>query len=253
MFQPKRSILFSALNSTHRLKKAFVFIMLLLAVRGESQTTINLPAYTRAHLHFGFIIGINWADFAIDPAPNLSGISNDSLKTIRSVPQIGFDLGIVTELKLSQYLKLRFVPSLGFSGRELDYNFLSTRDTFTATKSVQSVFLNFPLDIKLISKRLNNFEAYVIAGMKYSTDLASQNNVNQQLAGVRATVRLRRNDIAYEAGGGVEFYLPFFKFGLELKISQGLKNLIIPDNTIYTHSINSLTSKIYLLSFTFEG
>ena len=162
-------------------------------------------------------------------------------------------MGIVTELKMSQYLKLRFVPSLGFSDRQVAYYFETKHDTFTATKDVQSVFLNFPLDIKLISKRLNNFEAYVIAGGKFTTDLASQNGVNQSLAGVRATVRLKRNDWSYEAGGGIEFYLPFFKFGLELKISQGLRNLIIPDNSIYTKSVQSLTSKIYLLSFTFEG
>lgn len=220
MFRPNHSFFPRSLKSLFSLKKLLVAIMLLCSIKGQSQHTLNLPAYTRGHIHFGFIIGINWADFVVDPAPNMSSVSGDSLKYIRSTPQIGFDLGIVTELKLSQYLKLRFVPSLGFSDRQIDYYFIGKRDTFTATKDVQSVFLNFPLDIKLISKRLNNFEAYVIAGMKYSTDLASQNNVNQNLAGVRATVRLKRTDWSYEAGGGIEFYLPFFKFGLELKISQ---------------------------------
>ena len=253
MFNPNQSFLSRSFKLKHCLKKAVLLILLLFAMQAQSQQTINLPGYTRSRLHFGFIIGINWADFAINPSPNLPAISKDTLRTIRSVPEVGFDLGIVSEIKISQYLKFRFVPSLGFSDRQLAYYFVTPIDTFTATKDVQSVFLNFPMDIKLISKRLNNFEAYVIAGGKYSTDLASQNNVNQQLAGVRATVRLKRNDWSYEAGGGLEFYLPYFKFGLELKISQGLRNLIIPDNTIYTKSVQSLTSKIYLLSFTFEG
>ena len=240
------------LNQKHRFKKAVVLVMLLFSIRAESQQTINLPAYTHAHYHFGFIIGINTTSFYIDPAPNMEEKFKDTLRSIRSVPQVGFDLGIVTELSITRYLKLRFVPSLGFSDRQLAYNFLGV-DTFTVTKDIQSVFLNFPLDLKLISKRLNNFEAYVLAGGKFARDLASQKDVNQQLAGAKATVRIQPNDWYYEAGGGIEFYLPYFKFGLELKVSQGLRNLIIPDNTVYTESINQLKSKTYLLSFTFEG
>jgi Outer membrane protein beta-barrel domain len=236
----------------YRCQRIVVLIMLLFSMRAESQQTINLPAYNRRNLHFGFIIAGNTASFYIDPASNLAGKFKDTLRTIRSVPQVGFDLGIVTEVALTKYIKLRFVPSLGFSDRQIAYSFLGV-DTFTVTKDIQSVFLNFPLDLKLISKRLNNFEAYVIAGGKYATDLASQSDVNQQLAGARATVRLQRNDWYYEAGGGIEFYLQFFKFGIELKVSQGLRNLIIPDNTVYTESINGLYSKTYLLSLTFEG
>jgi hypothetical protein len=247
----KSSFYLFLVKRKYRYKRAFLLGLLLFSMRGESQQTINLPAYTRALLHFGFIIGINTTSFYIDPAPNLPKFG-DSLRTIRSVPQVGFDLGIVTEVKLGHYLKLRFVPSLGFSDRQIQYNFLGV-DTFTVTKDIQSVFLNFPLDIKLISKRLNNFEAYVIGGMKFARDLASQKDVDQQLAGSRATIRLQPNDWYYEAGGGIEFYLPYFKFGLELKVSQGLRNLIIPDNTIYTESIHELKSKTYLLSFTFEG
>lgn len=227
--------------------------ILLFNFSARCQQTINLPAYTHAHYHFGFIIGINTTSFYIDPSTKLGDPRYfDTLKSIRSVPQVGFDLGIVTELSITRYLKLRFVPSLGFADRQLAYSFIG-HDTFTVTKDIQSVFLNFPLDLKLISKRLNNFEAYVLAGGKFARDLASQKDVNQQLAGAKATVRILPNDWYYEAGGGIEFYLPYFKFGLELKVSQGLRNLIIPDNSVYTESINALKSKTYLLSFTFEG
>jgi hypothetical protein len=183
----------------------------------------------------------------------LAGKFDYTLKTIRSVPQLGFDLGIVTEFGISRYLKFRFVPSLGFTDRKLSYYFQTPLDTFTVTKDIQSVFLNFPMDLKLISKRLNNFEAYVLGGAKYAKDLFSQKDVNQQLAGANATIRLLPNDWYYEAGGGIEFYLQFFKFGIELKVSQGTRNLIVPDNSVYTQSIQSLKSKTYLLSLTFEG
>jgi len=253
MFGPIRVFCSVLLKQKRRFKSVAVLLLLLLAGNVQSQQTINLPDYTHKHLHFGFIIAVNTASFYIAPTPNLAGKFEDTLKTIRSVPQTGFDLGIVTELGISRYLKFRFVPSLGFTDRELAYFFESRTDTFTATKQIQSVFLNFPMDLKLISKRLNNFEAYVLGGVKYAKDLFSQKDVNQQLAGANATIRLLPNDWYYEAGGGIEFYLQFFKFGLELKVSQGTRNLIVPDNSVYTQSIQSLKSKTYLLSFTFEG
>lgn len=252
MFGSISSFYLALLKKQYRLKRVLALLLLLFTCRAESQETINLPNYTRAHYHFGFIIAINTTSFYIDPAPNMERF-DDTLRTIRSVPQLGFDLGIVTELSLFRYLKLRFVPSLGFSDRRIAYFFEAQHDTFTVTKDIQSVFLNFPLDLKLISKRLNNFEAYVLAGGKFARDLASQKDVNQQLAGAKATVRIQPNDWYYEAGGGIEFYLPYFKFGVELKVSQGLRNLIIRDNSVYTESINSIYSKTYLLSFTFEG
>ena len=219
----------------------------------SAQTSdMNLPAYNRTWLHFGFILAINSTNFALQPISDLAGHFDDSLKTIRSAPQTGFNLGIVSEVKIGKYLKLRFVPDLAFSERDLAYSFMGV-DTFMVTKKIPSTFLDFPLDVKLISKRLKNFEAYVLAGGKYVTDLASQRNVNENLLGGNEVVRLIRNDYAYEAGAGVEFYLPYFKFGIEGKLSMGLRNLLIKDSTVYTQSLEYLKSKVFLLSLTFEG
>lgn len=214
---------------------------------------MNLPAYDHARIHFGFIIGVNSTNFFIQSISDLGHHFDGTLKGISSQPQTGFNLGIVSELKIGTYLKLRFVPDLAFAERDLAYSFAGPADTFTTIKKIESTFLDFPLDIKLISKRLNNFQAYILTGIKYVTDLASQSNVNQQLAGTNATVRLIRNDYAYEAGVGAQFFLPYFKFGIEMKISQGIRNLIIPDNSVYTQSIQTLRAKVFLLSFTFEG
>src|SRR4029077_8487504 len=121
---------------------------------------------------------------------------------------------------------------LAFSERDLAYSFAG-RDTFSVLKKVESTFLDFPFDVKLISKRLNNIQVYVLGGLKFITDLASQSNVNQALAGVNATVRIIRSDYAYEAGAGIQFFLPYFKFGLEAKVSMGVRDLLIRDNSVF--------------------
>jgi len=227
--------------------------LFVLCIGGKARAQeMNLAGYDHTVLHFGFIIAINSTNFVVQPVANLGSHFGDSLKSISSQPETGFNLGIVAEAKIGKYLKLRFVPDLSFATRDLAYSFAG-KDTFVIDKQVQSTFLDFPLDLKLISKRLNNLQVYVIAGGKYITDLASQSKVDQNLAGPNATVRLIRNDYAYEAGGGLQFFLPYFKFGIELKLSQGLRNLIIPDNTIYTQSIQTLKSKVFLISLCFEG
>ncbi len=209
----------------------------------------NLPKYEFEKLHFGFTLGINTANFVITPK-NLK----DSILIVQSAPQSGFNLGIVSELVLQRYITLRFLPDISFAERHLDYTIATTKGVGIFSKNIESTFLDFPLDLKLRSARMNNFAAYIVAGGKYTIDLASQANVdNTSLPPAMQVVKLYRNDIGYEMGAGTEFYLPYFKFAIEGKLSLGFKNLLIKDNTIFSNAIDQLYSKMFLISFTFEG
>lgn len=94
----KKSFRALSFKQKNRFKGVFLGLMLILSYKAESQQIINLPAYTHKHLHFGFIIAVNTASFYVVPTPNLAEKFKDTLKTIRSVPQAGFDLGIVSEI-----------------------------------------------------------------------------------------------------------------------------------------------------------
>ena len=210
----------------------------------------NLERYYNEHIHFGFTMGLNRADFLIHPKLNFERF--DSLKTVTSAPKSGFNLGIVTDLRLHKYITLRFVPSLSFAERHLQYYFEGF-DTIIRTKTIESTFLNFPLDLKLRSKRVKNFGAYVLGGGSYSLDLASKRKVVNSLNPKEQIVKLQRDDFSYEMGAGTEFYFQYFKFAIEAKLSIGLRNVLINDNTIFSNSINKLNSKMLLISITFEG
>lgn len=234
-------------------KYLFLLAVILVATAAKAQDPNergNLPTYYKQRLHFGFTIGVNRANFIIHPVSHFERF--DSLKSVESVPKFGFNLGIVSELMLHKYITLRFIPNLSFAERNLQYSFEGF-DTIVRKKSIESTFLNFPLNLKLRSKRVNNFGAYIIAGGSYSLDLASKRKVVNSEDPNEQIVKLKRDDFGYEVGAGAEFYLEYFKFAIEGKLSIGTKNLLIKDNTIYSNSIDKLNSKVFLISITFEG
>ena len=247
-------------NSLMSIKK-FNLVLLLslftccLVGQSSSNKSQNREDYYGHKLNFGFFLGINKTNFSITTVNNWSAIAGDSLKTILSSPSTGFNLGIVSEMRLHQYATLRFLPDIAFGQRNLEYHFAGV-DTFDIIKKVESTFLNFPLNFKIRSKRFGNFAAYMLGGGKYTLDLASQKDVNNGgIPLALQVVKLAKNDWSIEAGAGVDFFLPYFKFGIELKTSMGIKNMLIrdPNPSVLSSTIDNLRSKVFLISFTFEG
>lgn len=121
---------------------------------------------------------------------------------------------------------------------------------FDTSKKVESTYLDFPFEIKFKSKRIQNSRAYILAGIKYSLDLASQAKKKEQDEEIR--VKLKKNDYALELGVGFDFYTTYFKFGTELKMSYGVRDILKHENNIYTGNIDRLNSKIFQFTLTFE-
>lgn len=234
-------------------QRVIVFSFLVLLFNADSlfaqkQKILNLPKYDRQRFHFGFILGINKTDFVIDRVASFSLI--DSLYTVESKGTSGFNLQIVTNMRMGEHFDLRFLPGLAFASRNLIYTFEKGRPlSNVVTKKVESTFVELPLDVKFKSARLNNFRAYVLGGVKYSIDMVSQAKVK---AKDKEYLKLQRNDYGYEIGVGCDFYLPMFKFSPEIKMYHGLRNLLVKDDLVYSKSLDGLFSKMFTLSLTFE-
>ena len=208
----------------------------------------NLPRYDFKKMHFGFTLGINSLDFKIKNNPKI--IYQDSLYVLHSNNQKGFNLGIVSNFRLGKYTDLRFVPALVFGERHLLYSFAdSINNIEIEKKKVESTLLDFPIYIKYKSQRYNNFRSYVLFGIKYSLDIASQKDIINE---DEVIIKLNPNDLMGEIGFGMDFYLEFFKFSPQIKISRGVVNLLDRDQTVYTKSIKNLYTNGWMLSFTFE-
>ncbi len=208
----------------------------------------NLPLYDKKKIHFGFTMGINTMDFRIKPIANISDL--DSLYVLESQNQKGFNLGIVSNLRLSKAFDLRFLPRLVFSERIIEYSFIDgNHKTYMETKPIESTFIDFPILIKYKSERYNNFRTYLLGGIKYGMDIASQKDIDDE---GQKLVKLKKNDLGIEIGFGMDFYLEYFKFSPQIKLTYGILNLLSEDETVYTKSVSKLTTNSWMLSFTFE-
>lgn len=243
-------LLFVQINDTH----------------AQRRKVLNLPSYDENPYHFGFILGINHMLFTVVPVDDLPNIKwntaqspdvfGDSLYvySVNSKPTPGFSVGILANLRLGRFTDMRLIPALSFGERLLTYNLLRYKDGeplfVEIEKSITSTIIEVPLEFRYKSRRLNNFRAYVLGGLKYSLDLASQRKGNGN--NDTYNVKLQRSDFSLEVGVGTEYYTTYFKFGVEAKMGYGFRNLVIDENHLYSGSLESLRSKVFLLSFTFE-
>lgn len=246
----------------------FIVVFIVCAFHSYSQHSdglgTNLPNFYKNKLHFGFVIAGNHTDFRIHTVNNGAfpdTVIDDVKYKIRSVytnGDPGFALGIVCDARLHDYLRIRFTPNISFASRSLEYTLENDNHDSTKiyTKSVESTFLIFPLEAKLQSKRMGNFSAYVIGGGGYALDLASNKraaSVGSSVNRLDDAVRIKRDDYFYSAGAGTDFYLKYFKLGLEIKLIQGTKNLIYKDPNIFAKSVDKVNSRMVVFSITFEG
>lgn len=210
----------------------------------------NLPRFDMRRVHFGFTLGFNEMNFKINRV-DAEQSKHDTLLSAVAEPQMGFQIGIISDLRISKNFNLRFTPGLSFGDRSIIYDiyhpYLDTIISFK--KTAESTFLDFPLCLKYKTNRIVNTRAYVFTGAKYSIDLASQAKKKQDN---EASLKLEASDLTVELGTGFEFYLEYFKFGIEIKMSYGVVDVLKHESNIFSDDISSLNSKMFWVSFTFE-
>lgn len=223
-------------------------------VYSQKQKPQNYRRFDERLVHFGFMLGINSSDFTAYQV--VDAYQQYGLKSLVTDAQPGGQVGIVSTLKLgTPVVRLRFVPSLSFQERVLKYTFEnpdpSKDKDILKEQRINSTNLDFPLMFQFRTLRYNNFAAYLLVGGQYSVDLQSQEKASQNY--VNPFVKIKKIDLQGQVGGGVEFFAPYFKFGIELKLSHGFNNTFIQDLTPVSKPINSLYNKVWMLSFIFEG
>jgi hypothetical protein len=230
---------------------AFTLILLFihLSSSAQKQKPKNESWYDEKLLHFGFTLGFNSMDFNI--TPSTSALSPDSLYPEVSLLNPGINIQIVTNLHTSKYLDFRFLPGVSFGQRVVRY--YKNGVIYNDQQRLESSFLEFPLLLKFKGDRLNNVRPYVIGGLNFRYDLAAKKEYDDEKP---VYIRLKKPDLYYEVGGGLDFYLTYFKLSIELKMSKGIGDVLVkepfPGHSEYYNAIEKMKSQIWVLSFHFE-
>jgi hypothetical protein len=236
-------------------------------VFSQSRQVLNLPNIDNPSLQFGFLLGINQMDFSVKTYPGFQNklysgskvpgelnIDTARVYSVEPIPVAGFVVGIISRKRISNYLDMWFTPSLAFGERDLNFTIQNVsgnaqEQLLTIRKNVQSSFVDLPLWFRFAGKRINNVRPYILGGAKYSIDLAS--NAKKKRNSNQSEIFLQKNNIHAELGAGFDFYFEWFKFGVEMRMSYGLFDILKRDNMLYTDPIQSLRSKIFQLTLTF--
>lgn len=238
------------------------------AAFAQRQKVNYLTTFDEKRIHFGFTLGYNYLDFAvtnynpIGENPEFDGTlkytpagpaATDAVRSDLQTLIPGFTVAIVSSLRLTEDLDLRFLPGMSFGERKLTYNVpiydinvgVSTLESY----SIKSTFLDFPLLIKYKARRINNDRPYIIFGSAYRQDISK--TAKEDL------VKLKGPGFYAEVGAGWDHYFPFFRLSVEGKFSFGLNNQLgeVPSGMqrqYYSQSIKNLRSNIFTLSLHFE-
>lgn len=208
---------------------------------------LNMPEHDQKPYYFGITFGMNFSEYQIHYTQSFA--ATDTFKKIQPKWSPGFNLGLMANLRLNKRFDLRTIPSLSFAEKKLDYTDPQFSDK-EVEKSIESIYIHLPLQVKFKSDRIKNFRFYAMAGGKFDYDLA-------------ANARSRRNDeflkvkpvdLGYEIGVGFEFYNANFIFSPEIKLSQGLVNQLYNDKSLpLTNAIDQINTRMIVISIHLEG
>jgi hypothetical protein len=243
-------LLWSNKKGPSRIFSSIIILCLSVQAHAQLRDNINLPDHDDKFYHLGIALIYNNSHFQVTPHPNL--LLSDSVLSVNPENTGGFGLAGMHTFKVNQHLEFRIVfPELMFSYKNLTYSttFPNGQQT-TATKQIESILLGFPLQVKVLSDRMNNFRFYVLGGANYQYDLAS----NATARKADDLVKLNPIDFSIEAGVGFQFFFPVFILSPEIKFSDGIINTHHRDpNLIYSNTIDKLKSRMIVFSLIFEG
>ncbi len=239
------------------MRKTAIIILLVISTSSIAQKPnslfgkdpiINLENFQQQRLYFGFYLGFNSYDFKID----YKTVGED----IEVKKSTGFNVGLVADLRLHEYINLRFEPGLYYTKRDLQYptSYFTVSPTYSdKLREVNSTYIHFPLLLKFSSLRTGNIRPYLLGGVSATLNLSS--NAKSTDDNYEDLFRVKAWTNNYELGFGIDIFSEYFIFSPSIRGVFGLNNELIPDNnpdSPWTGNIESIKSRAVFINFTFH-
>lgn len=234
------------------MRKTTMLLLLLVVLSAKAQhglrifgkdPIVQLENFDKQRVYWGYFLGFNSFDYKFDYKTSKPDVNVDRTT--------GFNVGLVGDLRIMNYINLRFEPGLFYTQRNLTFpNF--TRD-LDAKREVNATYIHFPLLLKFSSVRTGNIRPYLLAGVSRTLNLSS--NSKSQDDNLQQKFRVKQWTSNYEIGFGIDLYLQYFKFSPSIRGVFGLGDELIRDNdpnSPWTGNVKSMSTRAILVNFTFH-
>jgi len=216
--------------------------VLLCATQAQAQYNTH---FDQRKFNLGFTMGLNIADVKLEYGGfNYSDPQFGELKDINVYPSPGFNIGLITNIKLHRNFDLRFIPQVALQERQFDF---ITPDS-TYRRKLEAAYLDMPLFIKFKSDFYNNTRVYVMFGPQFSVNLMS----NKKVMDDPNLVKIVQTDLSLVTAVGVDLYGDRVKLAPEIRYAIGLGNIFVPEGTLFGGNIKRIFSQSITISFNFE-
>lgn len=243
------------LLSLHRRKVGVIIALCgcitMLSGQYKGRQNINYDDYKSKDLYFGISLGFNSSKHQVFHSRKFIG--NPDIQLAQGAASAGFDVHGIINYKFGEFFDFRLLPGISFSTRHLDFN--ESVDPMTGIRSVnrktvESIFADMPMLIRYKSAPYKDKRAFIVAGLNYSFDVASNSTTRQ----ADDFIKISPHDFQLQAGFGMQFFFQYFILSPEIKYSQGINNILLFNDQIVESSvIEKLLSRTITLSFHFEG
>lgn len=232
------------------MKNIIIAVLLCLGLKSQAQFNIfsknpiiNQENFQKKPVHWGYFLGFNTYDFKFEYEENATDILTETVA--------GFNVGLVGNLRLHEYLDLRLEPGLYYTQRDLTFPGFALEQDYL--REVKSTYIHIPLLLKFSSERIGNFRPYLVGGFSAALNLSSSYNATDDNAMGR--FRMDQWTTNYELGFGIDLYFEWFIFSPSIRGVFGLNNEIVPDNdpnSPWTGNIKSMETRAVFINFTFH-
>lgn len=229
------------------MKRLAIFLILLIPFGLKAQfgkdPIINLENFDKQRVHWGYFLGFNFYDFKFDYKTPQTDISVEGTT--------GFNVGLVGNLRITEYIDLRFEPGLYYTQRNLRY--AGFDNELDAVREVRATNIHFPLLVKFSSHRIGNIRPYLVGGVSQTLNLSS--NSKSKDDNLQQRFRVNPWSGNWEAGFGIDLYFEYFKFSPSIRGVFSFTDEIKQDNdpnSPWTSNVAGMYTRAIFVNFTFH-
>jgi hypothetical protein len=222
-----------------------LFSPILLAQEGmfSKDPIINKENWNKQRVHWGYYLGFNSLDFKFD---YLSVTQDIEVKSTT-----GFNVGLIGNLRLMEFLDFRFEPGLYITQRNLIYPNIT--DPVDRLREVKSTYIFFPFLLKYSALRTGNVRPYLVGGVSTALNLGS--NAKAPDDNYNDRFRMTKWTNFYEVGFGIDLYLEYFVFSPSIRGVFSMNDELIRDNTPgspWTGNVQEMKTRGFFINFAFH-